>query len=697
MRRIIWLSALLLLTACGLYRTLVITRLSTATPSAGGTLVVFGRGFDEDLPLTVTIGDVAIPDDHIVSASNTRLELTVPAGTPNGYLVIVNADDDVAESEEFVRVIAELEMDPLEALPGTRRFPVTVRAKDAAGDPVPGARLLLLADKGKVSPDPHLVTDEHGEAFATLDLTGVPELVELSVVAPPLKAVAAYADPGSYPLGVEVVLVDGEGEMPVYLEPGSEAGVTVSTLNRRPGGPPSPPTTVAPVETAAQRGPYAARDLIVAYRDDLALASSARIDLLEDYGLTRRASAGRLDLVRVPAGVSPEEVASRLAADPRVAYAEPNTPMHLAYALPNDPQLYKQWGLFAAGVPNAWTVSDGSGVVVAVIDTAMDTRHPDLAAAVLPGYDFCADDKECVSFDDDPYGSSQHAEHGTHVAGVVVAAPSNGLGVAGVAPGARLLPVKVFTEGADSLTFPFNVALAIRWAAGLPVEGVPTNPNPARVINLSLGGEASLAVTEAVNDAVAAGAVVVAATGNGYRSSVLHPATLPNVVGVGAAEEGGGSFKAAPYSNFGAGLDLLAPGTGVVSTAPGGGTRLSNGTSMATPFVAGAAALLLAVDPSLMPEQVKQRLVDTAYLPDGADPARFGAGLLRVDGALGLPAPTSDTDRYATLTLGAHATSLDLLTGTGSLPAVAPEDLDPPAAVSLEHAGRELAGDFLGW
>lgn len=689
---LIVLALLPLLAGCDVRADPRITRLSTYTPNVGGELVVYGVNFPEAVQNAVSIGGMVLPEANVRTVDSRRIEVTVPAGTPNGLVTVRTPDGDLDTFDRPVQVVASVEIDPLTASPGTRLFPITARARDADGDLVPGAVLELYTDgQGTFSPNRFVTTDETGEAHATLDLSGVSTYVEVQVRASPLSATAYYSDPGSLFLGREVVLSDAAGSYPVYLHVDAQGRAAVATLNRRVTVPPIAPAAVSgpgrPVERNA--GP---REVIVAYRPSLAPTGSTRALLLDGAGLERVASVGRLDLVRVPEGASVEDVVARLSDDPRVEYAEPNHELYLA-ALPNDAHFHRQWGAFAVGAPTAWTVSDGAGVVVAVVDTAFDLTHPELAPALLPGYDFCAD-SGCATFDDDPHASTSVAEHGTHVAGIVAAARDDGRGTAGLAPGARVVPVKVFADGAAKTTV-FTVALAIRWAAGLAVDGTAPNAYPADVINLSLsGGGFSITLAQAVDEAVAAGAVVVAATGNGYRASVDYPAALPNVIAVGAIGE---DWSRGSYSNYGAGLDLVAPGSMVLSSRPGGGVHHMTGTSMASPHVAAAAALLLARDPSLSPDQVKEALKASAYLPPGADAAEFGAGVLRLDGALGMPSPTSDADRYADVTVGGHAVTLDLRDGTSSAFTLGGTEPGTDLDVRLAHGDRELTGVATEW
>ncbi|MEV6301465.1 S8 family peptidase [Actinoplanes sp. NPDC051861] len=288
----------------------------------------------------------------------------------------------------------------------------------------------------------------------------------------------------------------------------------------------------------------------------------------------------------------------------------------------SDPYREDQWDLDTMGVDTAWETSTGDGVVVAVIDSGVDAEHPDLAGQVLPGFD---------TIDDVEGGGTDDNGHGTHVAGTVAAIAGNDEGVAGIAPDARILPVKALD--ADGAGWMSDTAEGIVWAAD----------NGAQVINLSLGApERSEAVSEAIGYARNRGVTVIAAAGNEREegSPTSWPAADEGVIAVAATDE---NDEYGEYSNAGDYVDVAAPGSDIVSTYPGGDYDTMSGTSMAAPHVAAVAALLLGRDPDLSPDQIEDVLKDTAVDlgEDGFD-ADYGYG--RVDAAAALAAEPGDGD-----------------------------------------------------
>ena len=337
--------------------------------------------------------------------------------------------------------------------------------------------------------------------------------------------------------------------------------------------------------------------------------------------------------------------------------------------VPNDPYFSEQWdmtsGSYGINATNAWSQSTGKGVTVAVIDTGILTNHPDMEGQLLPGYDFISDAERARDndgYDADPSDEGDWAEpgacpsrsgaskgqssswHGSHVAGTIAAHTNNNGGVAGVAPDAKIVPIRVLgrcgSTSADTID-------AITWASGGEVNGVPVNKNPARIINMSMGGPGTCPrfYQKTINAAVARGAVIVAAAGNEDQdASKVAPASCENVVTVGASTNNG---VRSPFSNYGASVDISAPGgdmdveTGILSltdkstTAPQDSTYATMvGTSQAAPHVAGTIALMLAANPDLKTEEIVTILQDTATTMAGCDRDSCGAGIVNAASAV---------------------------------------------------------------
>jgi serine protease len=405
---------------------------------------------------------------------------------------------------------------------------------------------------------------------------------------------------------------------------------------------------------AATRRTLDARASALGARRGLTLAAGAALD-------------ARTQAV-VASGGSSEALAASLASDPDVEYAVPDLPRR-RFAVPNDPRYAHggptgpaagQWYLRApegevlSGIdaPAAWDRTTGSpDIVVAIIDTGVRYDHEDLAGRLLPGYDMVSDD--AVANDATPGRDADASDpgdwvtqadaaqsrfdgcspepsswHGTQLAGLIGAATNNGVGMAGVGWQVRMLPVRVLGKchGFDS-----DIIAGMRWAAGLSVPGVPANPTPARVLNLSLGGPGTCnsAYRSVVAEISAAGAVVVAAAGNSTGHAVSMPANCPGAVGVVGLRHAGSKVG---FSDLGPEIALAAPGgncvnlsgaclypllttvnPGQMQPVPNGSAytdsaNISVGTSFAAPLVAGTAALMLSVQPALQPADIRAAL-----------------------------------------------------------------------------------------
>ena len=258
---------------------------------------------------------------------------------------------------------------------------------------------------------------------------------------------------------------------------------------------------------------------------------------------------------------------------------------------PNDPYYTSQWALEKVDAPEAWGISTGQEVLIAILDSGTDLDHPDLAGKVRTDIDrdFVNNDGEA----DDDHG------HGTHVSGIAAAATNNAQGVAGLGWEATLLPLKVLD--ADGNGYADDLADAIRYAADQGAE----------VINMSLGGAVPCPwyVQDAVDYAYAGRVILVAAAGNNQGNTENFPANCTHVLGVAATDP---DDTRASYSNYGNHVSVAAPGSGIYSTLMGGWYGYMSGTSMATPYVAGLAALVYSRYPTYTPDQVASAILDNA-------------------------------------------------------------------------------------
>jgi subtilisin family serine protease len=298
--------------------------------------------------------------------------------------------------------------------------------------------------------------------------------------------------------------------------------------------------------------------------------------------------------------------AAALEALPDVEWAEPNYTFQLDVT-PTDPLYgYQSPYLEFLGLSDAWPITRGRpDVIVAVLDTGVKVDHPDLSGAIWTNPGEIGEngvDDDGNGFVDDVIGwdfaegnnavTDDHG-HGTHVAGIVAARADNGVGITGVAPEVTVMVVDVFDYGLGTYE---DLIRAIVYATD----------NGAHVINMSLGASSySQGEEAAVTYAHDRGVVVVAAAGNGGREMVHYPAAHPTVIAVSATEVADGGEGFAGFSNRGAFVDLAAPGRAILSTYKSNGYAYMSGTSMASPHVAGLAALILSRNPSLSPDEVR--------------------------------------------------------------------------------------------
>lgn len=456
----------------------------------------------------------------------------------------------------------------------------------------------------------------------------------------------------------------------------AQCGTLPSTASQPTAARPAPARAMLPDGRS-----YVPHELLVAYTGGPgAQAAGSAVPALaatgaavrSDYGLKllRAGGIGAPDLVRVQDARAAQ---ARLQSDPRVLYAELNVYLKPMATNPGDAYFSDEWNMSEFGMEQAWDTEKGGSnpTVIAVVDTGVQLDHPDLQGKIIGGCDFQAGDN-------DP-SSGPGVDHGTHVAGIAGAIGGNGIGVAGVAYAlnAKIEPVKIFDASGNYATLSALVN-GILWAAGVHIDGVADNPNPADVINMSVGVDGNY---KSVNDAAATafgnGSLLVAAAGNHdpgvtdpSLTSVTSPGNAYYVIAVGSVDS---DYAASEFSNYDSslqqrsdfsGVELMAPGgleasgaftsnlcfpavtigntTGyeIPSTYTGSSYGCESGTSMATPFVAGIAALLRSQSPGRTPTQLRS-ILDAAVKPGSApDPTVYGYGVVCADVAVN---PSSTT------------------------------------------------------
>lgn len=373
----------------------------------------------------------------------------------------------------------------------------------------------------------------------------------------------------------------------------------------------------------------------------------------EQAAMVRALALSNRFIYTLKAGKSKSELKAMMGvfkALPGVLSVEEDILLHHTFT-PDDPRYNEQWSFYentgGINANTAWDQASGQGVVVAVLDTGY-TNHQDLIGNILPGFDFISDSfvaNDGGGRDNDAHDPGDWMEpwdcgwnnpsnfipsswHGTHVSGTIAATTHNSVGVSGVSHGANILPVRVLGKCGGYLS---DIADAIVWASGGKVSGVPANSTPAQVISMSLGasGACSSVFQAAINQAISNGTSVIAAAGNNRQDASNHqPSNCNGVVSVASNDRQG---NLAYYSNYG-NVTITAPGGETISTVTSGilstlntGSRSPNqdsyafyqGTSMATPHVAGTAALIYQLAPNTTPSGITQILTNTARTPPG--------------------------------------------------------------------------------
>jgi subtilisin family serine protease len=372
--------------------------------------------------------------------------------------------------------------------------------------------------------------------------------------------------------------------------------------------------------TKKGRVTYAPGELLIKFKDNL--TSEQEGNILKNWGLTVKSE---IPQIKVKVLNVPEEseaaLARALAKNPNIEFAEVNGIAELAMTV-NDTYFASEWHLPKIGAPIAWDTSTGSGVTIAILDTGVDATHPDLAAKIIPGYNFY-DNNTNTS---DVYG------HGTKSAGTAAAVTDNGVGVASVAMNSKIMPIRV--AGTNGYATWSALANGTTYAAD----------HGARVVSMSFQNPSSNStVLTAANYARSKGTVVIGASGN---TSAYDGTVASNLMTIVAATDS--TDNRAGWSTYGPSVDIAAPGVSLYTTTNGGGYATWSGTSAATPAIAGVAALVIAKNSSLTASQIDNILYTTTLDLDtpGWD-QYYGWGRVDAAAAVALAAsttgPTPDT------------------------------------------------------
>jgi len=543
------------------------------------------------------------------------------------------------------------------------------------------------------------VLDEQGNLVAFSEGLTETETVDIAEAGELVIAVRATVGSSPYVLGV------------TPLEFVSDAGAAPALAA------PSPAPEFVPGEVLMKRAPAAATS--AKKRNALAESHGAvyrkslppDVDVLElpDTVTSAKLRGGLLQAKIDPSGshthllrAATLAVVERLQADPAVAWAQPNY-IRRAQLTPDDELYDRQWHYEQINLPDAWETTTGSSaIIVAVLDTGILSQHPDIdPARLVDGYDFVSDEFRAQDGDgidadpedpgDDPRDPPQSSSfHGTHVAGTIGARTDNGTGVAGVTWQTRIMPVRVLGALGGTSS---EVSQGIRFAAGLSSDAGPPPPEPAHVINMSLGGAGTSPIEQAaVTAAREAGTIIIAAAGNDSSSDMYSPAGLDGVISVSASTVIG---TKASYSNYGDKVDVAAPGgefwdsdgddnlDAVLSTLGNDDGdfiyRYYQGTSMASPHMAGVVALMLAVNPELTPDDIDMLLEGTH--PDTS---------IRITRDLG-PSGRDDFFGHGLIDAAAAVIAASEVTGAGDIDPVGPRLSVLPASLDFREFQSTLS------
>ena len=444
----------------------------------------------------------------------------------------------------------------------------------------------------------------------------------------------------------------------------SQAAMTLPVLLAAALALPAPSASATP-PAAAGVEQYARGRILVMPRAGLSASEFAKV-LAPHGGRGRKVGQSDLHVVDLPANASEKAVVERLLKNPHVKYAELDRLVSPNFVA-NDPYLGSEWHINKVNAPAAWDVTQGSGIIIAILDSGVDGTHPDLAAQMVPGFNFM----------DNNTNTADVNGHGTAVAGVAAASTNNGMGVAGVAGQARIMPVRI--ADANAYAYYSTIAQGITYAAD----------HGARIANCSYGGVAgSAAIQSAAQYMKSKGGLVFVSAGNNGVDENITPTTT--MIAVSATDETDNRTSWSSYGNF---VSLAAPGI-TYTTSRGGNYDQWMGTSFSSPLAAGVAALMMAAKPSLDSPQVEKLMFSTA-VDIGAAGRDIYYGYGRVDASAAVKAAAASV---STVDTQAPAVAISAPLGSSSVSGVVPVNVGATdnvgvARVELKVNGNTVAVD----
>ena len=425
------------------------------------------------------------------------------------------------------------------------------------------------------------------------------------------------------------------------------------------------PSAGATPPAAAGVEQYARGRILVMPRAGLSADEFAKV-LTPHGGRGRKVGQSDLHVVDLPGNGFEKAVVERLSRNPHVKYAELDRLVSPNFVA-NDPYAGSEWHLNKVNAPAAWDVTQGGGIVIAILDSGVDGTHPDLAAQMVPGFNFM----------DNNTNTADVNGHGTAVAGVAAASTNNGMGVAGVAGQARIMPVRI--ADANAYAYYSTIAQSITYAAD----------HGARIANCSYGGVAgSAAIQSAAQYMKSKGGLVFVSAGNNGVDENILPTTA--MIAVSATDETDNRTSWSSYGNF---VSLAAPGI-TYTTSRGGNYDQWMGTSFSSPLAAGVAALMMAARPSLDGAQVEKLIFSTA-VDIGAAGRDIYFGYGRVDALAAVKAAAAS---ISTVDTQAPAVAISAPLGSSSVSGVVPVNVSATdnvgvARVELKVNGNTVAVD----